>query len=188
MNQDMHEKIIDVATDLFMKQGYRVTSTRQIAKILNITQPAIYHHFHNKEMLYLAVLRNFAHQIGRALNIQRLTNSNDHDKLYEMTLQLKENHSVNLALMMHDMNNELSENAKYEVYQIWKTNYIEPLEMYFDDIVSRYGLKIDHKTVARLYMKGLAAFINDDLQDYYLPNKEIELFVSIFLKGLLQHT
>ena len=35
----MYEEILDIAEDLFMRQGYNDTSTRQIAKILNITQP-----------------------------------------------------------------------------------------------------------------------------------------------------
>lgn len=40
----MYEEILDVAEELFMKQGYNDTSTRQIAKILEITQPNIYYH------------------------------------------------------------------------------------------------------------------------------------------------
>ena len=41
----MRDMIIETASELFMKQGYLATSTRQIAKKLNITQPALYFHF-----------------------------------------------------------------------------------------------------------------------------------------------
>lgn len=52
-------EIIAYATELFMTQGYLATSTRQIAKGLHITQPAIYHHFKNKEEIYVEVLTTF---------------------------------------------------------------------------------------------------------------------------------
>lgn len=45
----MYEEILDVAEELFMKQGYNDTSTRQIAKILGITQPNIYYHLKTKK-------------------------------------------------------------------------------------------------------------------------------------------
>ncbi|HEM1877482.1 TPA: helix-turn-helix transcriptional regulator, partial [Listeria monocytogenes] len=35
-------KILNTARDLFMEKGYRAVSTREIAKIANITQPALY--------------------------------------------------------------------------------------------------------------------------------------------------
>lgn len=57
------EDIIDYATTLFMEQGYLATSTRQIAKGLGITQPAIYHHFQNKEDIYIQVLQKFTKKL-----------------------------------------------------------------------------------------------------------------------------
>jgi len=45
----MRERIIDVAIDLFARQGYQGTSLRQIAERLDITKAAVYHHFHAKE-------------------------------------------------------------------------------------------------------------------------------------------
>lgn len=56
MTYDLREAILDTATDLFMKNGYQGTTTREISKILSVTQPAIYHHFKTKEQLYIEVL------------------------------------------------------------------------------------------------------------------------------------
>ena len=182
--EDMRDKIIEVATDLFMKQGYHITSTRQIAKILNITQPAIYHHFPNKEYLYLDVLRKFALGVGRSLNSKRLSDADDESKLLEMSNQLKHNHPVNLAMMMHDMSNELSAESKREVYDIWMRNYIIPLEEFFSDVIKNNNLDYEPQIISRLYMRGLSPFINDDFSNYYNSDLELELFVSIFMKGL----
>lgn len=182
--EDMREKIVDVATDLFMKHGYHSTSTRQIAKILNISQPAIYHHFPNKEVLYLDVLRKFANEVGHSLNLQLLSNGDDETKLLEMSLQLKENHSVNLALMMHDMNNELGPEAKREVFEIWMRNYIHPLDEFFSRVITRESIQQDPQIISRLYMRGLSPFINEDFSNYYNSDLELKLFVDIFMKGL----
>lgn len=50
----MKDKIIEKATELFMSKGYLATSTRDIVKELNITQPALYHHYKNKELIYIS--------------------------------------------------------------------------------------------------------------------------------------
>jgi AcrR family transcriptional regulator len=43
------ERIVEVAIDLFDRQGYGGTSLRHIAEQLGITKAAVYHHFHTKE-------------------------------------------------------------------------------------------------------------------------------------------
>lgn len=64
----MYEEILDIAEDLFMRQGYNDTSTRQIAKILNITQPNIYYHFKNKEEIYFQVMKRLSTEVGKNLS------------------------------------------------------------------------------------------------------------------------
>jgi AcrR family transcriptional regulator len=43
------ERIVEIAIDLFDRQGYGGTSLRHIAEQLGITKAAVYHHFHTKE-------------------------------------------------------------------------------------------------------------------------------------------
>lgn len=59
--KETYQTIIKTAQRLFMESGYRAVSTRQIAKICGITQPALYHHFKNKQDLYIAVLQDALH-------------------------------------------------------------------------------------------------------------------------------
>ncbi len=54
-------RIMDVAEDLFARQGYDGTSLRQIADGAGIREPGLYNHFAGKQGLYEAVLH-------RALN------------------------------------------------------------------------------------------------------------------------
>src|SRR5579859_3941748 len=50
------KQLIEVAIGLFAQQGYRGTTTRQIADRAGVTEAIIYRHFPTKEDLYWAVL------------------------------------------------------------------------------------------------------------------------------------
>jgi AcrR family transcriptional regulator len=58
------ERILDVALDLFMAQGYDGTSLRQIAEQLGVTKAALYYHFESKEDI-LRALHMRLHEFGK---------------------------------------------------------------------------------------------------------------------------
>ena len=58
------ERILDVALDLFVTQGYDGTSLRQIAEQLGVTKAALYYHFESKEDILLA-LHMRMHEFGK---------------------------------------------------------------------------------------------------------------------------
>lgn len=49
------ERILDVALDLFIDQGFDKTSLREIAERLGVTKAALYYHFRSKEDILLAL-------------------------------------------------------------------------------------------------------------------------------------
>ncbi len=61
---DTRERILDVALDLFIEQGYDKTTLRQIAEPLGFTQAAIYYHFAAKEDILVA-LHLRLHELAR---------------------------------------------------------------------------------------------------------------------------
>ena len=58
------QRILDVALDLFIDQGYDGTSLRQIADRLGITKAALYYHFGAKEDILMA-LHLRLHEFGK---------------------------------------------------------------------------------------------------------------------------
>ena len=46
---DTRERILATALELFVGQGYELTTLAQVADRLRITRPAVYHHFRSKE-------------------------------------------------------------------------------------------------------------------------------------------
>jgi AcrR family transcriptional regulator len=62
------ETIIDVAAELFQKQGYTATSVRQIAEAVGVTEAALYYHFKDgKRALLGAVLEDHMPDLEEAL-------------------------------------------------------------------------------------------------------------------------
>ena len=59
------DRILDVALDLFIDQGYDGTSLRQIADRLGITKAALYYHFEAKEDILMA-LHLRLHEFGKS--------------------------------------------------------------------------------------------------------------------------
>jgi len=54
--RDTRERILDVATDLFIEIGYDKTSLREIAERVGVTKPALYYHFESKEAIFRTLL------------------------------------------------------------------------------------------------------------------------------------
>lgn len=54
--EDRRSQVLDAAMDLFARQGYRGTTTRQIADHAGVNEAIIFRHFASKEELYWAIL------------------------------------------------------------------------------------------------------------------------------------
>lgn len=60
-------KLLGICAELFAERGFSGVSMRDIARSAGITQAAIYHHFANKEELYIAALE-FVYQ-GQTIGV-----------------------------------------------------------------------------------------------------------------------
>ncbi|MEK4285390.1 TetR/AcrR family transcriptional regulator [Ureibacillus sp. FSL K6-0165] len=60
--------IMDVARDLFVKNGYQQVSMRQIAKELGCSHGALYYHFQSKAELFFALVKEYFVLLEQELN------------------------------------------------------------------------------------------------------------------------
>ncbi len=51
------QRLLEAASRLFASKGYTATSVRDIVSAAGVTAPSLYHHFGNKEGLFLALVR-----------------------------------------------------------------------------------------------------------------------------------
>ena len=54
--QKSKDKILDIALELFTKNGYSQTSAQEIADLCGISQTTIFYHYKNKKILFLLKL------------------------------------------------------------------------------------------------------------------------------------
>jgi AcrR family transcriptional regulator len=64
----LREKILSTAKSLFILHGYHGLAMRQISEALNVSKPALYYHFKDKEELFLAILKAYLDEMEGALN------------------------------------------------------------------------------------------------------------------------
>jgi AcrR family transcriptional regulator len=69
---DRREQILGVARQLFAKQGFRGTTTRQIADQAQVNEAILFRHFRSKEALYWAVLDELSRQRNNRGTLQAL--------------------------------------------------------------------------------------------------------------------
>lgn len=58
------EFIIDEAFKLFLQRSYEAVSISDISKAIGLTKGALYHHFKNKEELFISVIDKYIHFVG----------------------------------------------------------------------------------------------------------------------------
>lgn len=128
--------ILNIATDLFMDIGFQATSTRMIADLAGITQPNLYYHFKTKEEIYIAVLEDLAAEVKKKLVAIVAEDSRSlEEKLTDVLAYLRAKHPVNLYIMRHDINNEISPEKQFHLYKIWQGAYLQPLVELFNQYV-----------------------------------------------------
>jgi AcrR family transcriptional regulator len=76
---ETRERLLDVALDLFTRNGYAETSLREIAAELGVSKAALYYHFESKGDILLA-LHMRLHEIGKAALAELEVNETDVDR------------------------------------------------------------------------------------------------------------
>ncbi len=70
--EDRRQQILDAATELFARQGFQGTTTRQIAQRVGINEAIIFRHFASKEELYWAIIDGKCRAAGGSKRLQEL--------------------------------------------------------------------------------------------------------------------
>lgn len=78
---ETRERILEAATRLFVEHGYRGLSMREIADAVDLTKPAIYHHFADKEELFVAILKRYVERLSASIRQEQAAAASSIDAL-----------------------------------------------------------------------------------------------------------
>src|ERR1700683_3963980 len=77
----LNERILDVATELFLAQGYGLTTIEALARRAGISKRTFYHRFADKAVLFGAVVHRIVERIRPAPDVPLLEGATAHDVL-----------------------------------------------------------------------------------------------------------
>ena len=132
-NEETRSTILRVAQGLFMEYGYRAISTRQIADACGLTQPALYHHFADKQQLYVAMAREELAKTGAALERIARRGEGIEERLTQVARYLLTTTYHDLSQMLHDIRHELDEETRISLTQAFQASIIQTLSIIFGE-------------------------------------------------------
>jgi AcrR family transcriptional regulator len=85
MMEETQERLLDTAAQLFARRGFAGVSMRDIASAVGITQAAIYHHFANKDALYIGAITYLFEKLTLGIGDQMAAIEEPHERLELLT-------------------------------------------------------------------------------------------------------
>ncbi len=156
-----HQAILDTARELFLKNGYAATSTRDIANAIGITQPALYHHFKDKEVIFLAVITTVGAEIKAGIEeIQARTDWSPLEQLTEVSLLLTHKHPADVFTLIHSSFKALKRDHIRELGGVFATDYVQPIQAVFEQPAMQLHAGVTPQMAASFYITSLSPLFN----------------------------
>lgn len=139
-------RIMDVAEDLFARQGYDGTSLRQIAAAAGLQEPGLYNHFSGKQGLYEAVLYRALNPMAEAMleQLNRASGLRDYTDLPSTMTDLLLEHPQMASLFYQALHGD-GESVGNQLVQGWLDTLFQQGMRSIEDIG---GVEIDRESLA----------------------------------------
>lgn len=196
--EETQRTILRTAHQLFMEQGYRAVTTRQIADACGLTQPALYHYFADKQDLYVAVMLGDLAKTKAALERIAHREEDMEERLRQVVRYLLSTTHHDMSMMMHDIRQELSDERQRVLTEAFRNSMLAPIAGILHDGVEQGLLRdqehggVDVMTAAFLFMNMLTRFIirpsEAATQLPLKPGERAEIVVHILLHGIAYPT
>lgn len=200
-SEETRHTILRTAELLFMEYGYRAVSTRQIADACGLTQPALYHYFADKQMLYVEVIKENIAKTQAALERIVRRNEGIAERLSLVVRYLQSTTKHDIGLMLHDIQHELNQQMREMLNDLFNSSLIAPIASVFEDGIQQGTLShpreggLDAISSAYLLMSMIPSFIDRPAtQDgptlhsyrYGATIEQAEMVVHVLLYGLVK--
>lgn len=196
-HKETYQTIINTAQRLFMELGYRAVSTRQIAQICGVTQPAIYHHFKNKQTLYVAVMRQTLHHTEADLKAILAEFTSFQERFTQIAIYMMIHFEIDMAQMFHDISHELGPDDQQLIHQWWTEGFLMPVVKMINDGILEEEIKnpallnTNSTELAYLILNIIKSILQPETtaklskkQRLTMAEEKANLMVEIFINGI----
>lgn len=185
--------IIKAAIEVFAKNGFRGTTTRDLAAHAEVNEAIIFRHFNTKQELYRAILEEKVHQgqDARCEEANQLAASGEDQKFFEVFAHhFLERHEADSTFMRLLMFSALE---GHELSEMFLTSMAgrDPLAQYIARRMDEGAFRrMDPNLAARAYLGMFVSYVQ--MQEIFglkkinnfERNEVVTTFVSIFLAGM----
>ncbi len=182
--------IMKTATKLFLNKGFGETSTRDIAKEIGITQPALYHHFNDKEVLFLDVMTAHGSKVRQEVNrVMRETDQKGEDRLWELAKTLLRLHPKDIYEQCQSAGELLTQSSRRKLNVIFMIDYIEPVSEFFKQPDVKVRPDVLPKEAAELFIASLSPMFNSFQKiggRSITEEQRNRIILDVFMSGLGQ--
>jgi len=121
------DKLLDAAAKLFRDSAYREVSVADITRVGGVQAPTLYHHFRDKEGLYVAWAEMALNRLGRSIVRGIEGKLSPRDQLGGVALALLENQELDLLVVMRDAKMTSRPQSQEGILQAYLGAVFEPL-------------------------------------------------------------
>lgn len=187
---DAKERVLLVASDLFMEFGFKAVSMRQIAQQLGVKPSAIYYHFPDgKDALFQAVIDyNMSHQSDSLREVIANTSDDIAEQLMAVASWFVNQHSVDMMRMLRMDVKQVSDDYEDQLVEKVMDSLMQPLVNIFETAINNQQIRrIDPLVLAGTFIAAMnwATFVVTAERMNKTKSELIDETVSIFLNGIL---
>ena len=184
----LREKILSTAKSLFIEHGYHGLAMRQIAEALNVSKPALYYHFKDKEELFLAILTAYLDETETALDQITAQPATCREKVrlfVEYVLVQPPGQRAIIRLASQEIG-QLSATSRKSFERIYREKFIGKVEAILKSGMKGGEFKTIRPEVATWTLLGMMYpyFYPAHAGDEGLPAETIQQITDVFLDGI----
>lgn len=184
----LRDQILATAKSLFIQHGYHGLSMRQIAEALDVSKPALYYHFKDKEELFLAILTLYLDDMETALDQIAAGPGTCREKIRQFAehvlVQPTEQRAI-IRLASQEMG-QLSAPARKSFEKVYREKFIGKVEAILTAGMENGEFKPVKPDIATWTLLGMMYpyFYPAHAGNVGLSDETIQQIVTIYLDGL----
>ncbi|MEX0996774.1 MAG: TetR/AcrR family transcriptional regulator [Flavobacteriaceae bacterium] len=184
----MREKILEIASELFLNLGFKSVTMDDIANEMGISKKTIYQHFDNKTKLVEATTDYVFHFVCTGIDCIRAENKNPIAELFQINTFIKQLLKNEKASPQHQLQKyypRIYKKLKENQFSIMHECVIENLKTGME--MGLYRESIKPEIIGRFYFLAATGIKDQDLfpPDSYSPNEVVDLFLEYHLRGIV---
>jgi AcrR family transcriptional regulator len=187
---DSRAAILEAAKLLFMQEGYRGISMRQIAEAVGVTKAALYYHFKDKEELFVAIVEQYLLAMSALIDEVASGTGGTRAQIGELVRRIlaqpPEQRSI-IRLASQELSN-ISPPNRARFLEMYHSRFVGRITALLAEGMARGELRALEPNVATWTLLGMMyPYFHPAPPTQALPNPTlIEALLSIYFDGLSQ--